>query len=109
MSIQVSGQASAYEDEYPRYLGPPPVPNHTGAKLHDSIHPTYTVQLDNGAFHALWEHMEAEARRVFPTRGTYASTRAYLRAIEALRKAYWGDNPPPPPTPEPRKLVRRKR
>jgi hypothetical protein len=105
---QVPGQTATYEDDLPRHLGPPPVPNHTGSKLHDSTHPTYTVELDNGAFHAMWEHMEAEARHRFPTRNTYAHARAYLRAVAALRKAYWGDNPPPPPSPEPRKLIRRK-
>jgi len=52
--------------------------------------------------------LESEARHRFPTRGIMAYARAYLRAVTAFRKAYWGANPPPAP-PEPRKLVRRQR
>jgi len=105
---QVSGEVHTYEEELPRHLGPPPVANYTGAKLHDSTSPTYTVELDNGAFWALWELLEGEAKHRFPTRGIMAYARAYLRAVTAFRKAYWGANPPPAP-PEPRKLVRRQR
>lgn len=101
-------EAATYEDDLPKHLGPPPVPNYTGKKLHDATKPVYAVELDSGAFMALWEHMEAEAKRVFPTRNTYASTRAYLRAVAALRKAYWAVNeaPEPPDAKPRRRLVR---
>jgi hypothetical protein len=100
-----------YESEFPKHLGPPPVPNGTGGKLHDATKPTYLLQLDSGAFMAVWEHMEAEARHRFPTRGTYAHARAYLRAVEAFRKCYWANHEAPdPPKPTPvRRLVRRGR
>jgi hypothetical protein len=98
---------STYEDHFPREQGPPPVPNYTGKKLHDALTPTYTVEFDSGAFMALWEHMEAEAKRVFPTHATYASTRAYLRGIKSLRKAYWAQHPQAAQAPK--KLVRKDR
>lgn len=109
---QVSAPVHTYEDEFPRYLGPPPVPNYTGAKLHDATKPVYTVELDSGAFMALWEHMESEARFRFPSRQIMAHARAYLRAIEALRKAYWASHEPPvppvlPETPRPRRRLAR--
>jgi hypothetical protein len=99
-----------YEDQFPKNLGPPPVANNTGTKLHDSTKPTYTVELDAGAFMALWEHMESEARHRFPIRNTMAYVRAYLRAVAALRQAYWLQHEPPPGVvPTTRKLVRRPR
>ena len=106
---QISGPVHVYEDDFPKHLGPPPVPNGTGIKLHDSTKPTYTVELDQGAFMALWEHMEAEARHRYPTHSHMAYARAYLRSVKALRQAFWsqnGNQPPPPPTETPR-LVRK--
>jgi hypothetical protein len=103
----VTPEVHAYEDDLPRHLGPPPVPNYTGKKLYEAIKPTYTVELDSGAFMALWEHMEAEAKRVYPTRNTYASTRAYLRAVAALRQAYWARHDPPPPPEKPKRRLMR--
>ena len=108
MAETIQGEVHTYDEEFPKHLGPPPVPNRTGGKLHDATKPTYTVELDSGAFMALWEHMEAEAKHRFPTRGTYAHARAYLRAVSALRQTYWlTHEPPPAPKPEPRKLIRR--
>jgi hypothetical protein len=106
---QVTPEVHLYEDECPKHLGPPPVPNYTGAKLFDAKKPTYTVELDAGAFMAVWEHMESEARHRFPTRGTMAHARAYLRAVKSLRDAYWKEHSPPPPPSEQskRKLIRR--
>ena len=106
---QTTPQVHVYEDEFPKYLGPPPVPNGTGAKLHDTTKPTYTVELDSGAFMALWEHMEAEARHRFPTHSHMAHARAYLRAVAALRTAYWATHAPPtaPETPRPRRRLAR--
>jgi hypothetical protein len=103
-------EVHTYEDEFPRHLGPPPVPNGTGAKLHDTTKPTYLLQIDSGAFMAVWEHMEAEAKHRFPTNGTYAHVRAYLRAVAAFRHCYWANHEAPePPKPSVRKLVRRAR
>jgi len=99
--------AEAFEDEFPRHLGPPPVANYTGAKLHDATKPVYTVELDAGAFMALWGHMEAEAKHRFPVRESMSYVRAYLRAVTALRKSYWAANPAPD-APPPRKLVRKR-
>jgi hypothetical protein len=106
---QTSTEVHVYEDGFPKHLGPPPVPNGTGQKLHDTTKPTYTVEIDAGAFMAMWEHMESEARFRFPSRAVYAHARAYLRAVDALRKAYWAVHEPPaaPETPRPRRrLVR---
>jgi hypothetical protein len=100
--------AETYEDLFPKDLGPPPVPNYSGKKLHDTTKPTYTVELDNGAFQAVWELLEAEARRRFPVRSTMAFSRAYLRAVEAFRQTYWSSHEPPEQKPV-RKLVRRSR
>jgi hypothetical protein len=99
-----------YEDDFPRRLGPPPVPNYSGRKILDATKPVYTVELDSGAFMALWEHMEAEAKFRFPTHADMAGARAYLRVVAALRRTYWANHEPPPPEPKPvRKLVRRGR
>jgi hypothetical protein len=103
-------EVHTYENEFPKHLGPPPIPNGGSIKLHDATKPTYTVELDSGAFMALWDHMESEARYRFPTRGTYAFARAYLRAVQALRDTYWASHEAPePPKPAVRKLVRRSR
>jgi len=101
-------EVHTYEDDFPKHLGPPPVPNGTGAKLHDATTPTYLVKMDSGAFMAMWEHMESEAKHRFPTKNVYASTRAYLRAVKALRDCYWA-NHEAPDQPAPRKLVRKPR
>jgi hypothetical protein len=98
---QISSEVHTYEEEFPRHLGPPPVPNNTGKKLHNQTKPVYAVELDAGAFLAVWEHMEAEARHRFPTRGTMPYVGAYLRAVEAFRDTWWAthdpDAPPAPP------------
>lgn len=106
---QIKPETHVYEDEFPKHLGPPPVANGTGRKLHDATKPVYIVELDSGAFMALWEHMESEARFRFPSHGHMAHARAYLRGVAALRKAYWASHEPPvpPETPKPRRrLVR---
>jgi len=102
---------STYEDQFPKHLGPPPIPNGGSVKLHDNTKPTYLLKIDSGAFMAMWEHMEAEAKHRFPTHETYAFARAYLRAVQALRDCYWANNGPAPEPPKPpgRRLVRRAR
>ena len=75
----------------------------------DAKEPTYTVELDAGAFRGLWELVEKEARHRFPAAQTISSYRSYLRGVEAFRKAWWDANPSPEAPPTPRKLVRRKR
>lgn len=108
--MQVQNEVHTYEQEFPKYLGPPPVPNYTGRKLHRATKPTYTVELDSGAFMALWEHMEAEAKHRFPVRETLATAQAYLRAVQALRDTYWATHEPPSPpeTPRARKRLARR-
>jgi hypothetical protein len=104
---QISGEVHNYDEEYPSYLGPPRVVNGTGGKLLDATTPTYLLQIDAGAFRAVWELLEAEARHRFPTRSAISGVRAYLRAVEAFRKCYWSNHESPEP-PEPvRKLVRK--
>ena len=88
----------------------PPVGDGGRAKVHDNTKPTYLLQIDSGAFMAMWEHMEAEAKHRFPTHETYAFARAYLRAVQALRDCYWANHEAPEaPKPPGRRLVRRAR
>jgi hypothetical protein len=105
---QVSGKVTTYEDEFPPRLGPPRVENYTGAALMDATQPIYTVELDAGAFRAVWELLEGEARHRFPARTAISGIRAYLRAVETFRSAYWQQNVPPAPEPKVR-LVRKKK
>ena len=95
-----------YEEEFPRHLGPPHVINYTGAKLHNSVKPTYTVELDAGAFRAVWELLESEAKRRHSVYGCLPVARAYLRAVERFRLAYWAKNEAPSEPKPVRKLVR---
>ena len=68
------------------------------------------LYLDSGAFRAVWELLEAEAKHRFPTHETYAFARAYLRAVQAMRDCYWANHEAPEaPKPAPRKLVRKAR
>jgi hypothetical protein len=68
------------------------------------------VQLDAGAFYALWELLEKEAKHRYPASKAISAYGAYLRAVEAFRKTYWSHNVPPDPQIKPvRKLVRRPR
>jgi hypothetical protein len=108
---QVQPKVTFYEDQFPPEAGPPRVVNNTGAKLLDATKPTYTVELDAGAFRALWELLEAEAKHRFPAAPGISGYRAYLRAVKTFRDAYWsqnGNRPPPPPTPS-RRLKRSQR
>lgn len=97
-----------YEDQYPKHLGPPTVVNHTGRKLLNATKPLYPVELDAGAFRAVWELLEGEARHRFPTHEALSGTRALLRAVEAFRQTYWSLNEPPAP-PEPPALAKSRR
>jgi hypothetical protein len=101
--MEAASEVHTYDEEFPKHLGPPPVPNYAGKKIHNATKPTYTVELDAGAFMAVWEHMEAEAKYRFPTRNTMAYARAYLRAVQSLRNAWWATHEPPPPPEAPRK------
>jgi len=107
MSTIVNGKAVDYHDEYPKHKGPPPVPNYQGDKMVKVREPVYVVELDAGAFRALWELLESDAKRRFPTRSTYPWVTALLRAVDSFRSAYWAKHPDE--IPKPRRLVRRKR
>jgi hypothetical protein len=109
---QISGETHTYEDEFPKDLGPPFVVNYTGHKIANATKPVYTVELDSGAFRALWELLEKEGKHRFPARGTISSYAALLRAVAAFRKTYWSVNEPPGPKPtigKTRKITRRGR
>jgi hypothetical protein len=93
------GEVVTYEDEFPPDRRPPAVQNYRGAKLLEARKPPYTVELDAGAFRAVWELLEAEAKHRFPTRNGMASARAYLRAVGSFRAVYWEKNPPVPEPP----------
>jgi hypothetical protein len=109
MAEQITPEVQTYEDEFPKHLGPPPVVNYTGAKLCDSTKPVYTVELDAGAFRVLWELLEAEAKHRYPTHRSMSAARAYLRAVQVFRTAFWAVNevPAAPETPRPRKRLAR--
>ena len=95
-----------YDDEFPPHLGPPPVGNYEGRKVLDTRQPVYGVDLDAGAFRAIWELLESEARHRYPTKDTMSSAQALLRAVDSFRDAYWAEHAPPLPEP-PKKLIRR--
>jgi hypothetical protein len=103
----VTPPVNTYEAEFPPDRKPPAVANYTGRKVFTTTKPTYTVELDAGAFRAVWELLEAEARHRFPTREAMAYAAAYLRAVTSFRDAYWTKNEAPEP-PNPRRLVRPK-
>lgn len=97
--------ADPYEAQFPPTLpGPPPVVNYGGPKILDALKPIYTVELDAGAFRAVWELLEHEARLRFPTRAAMSSARAYVRAVQSFRSVYWTENEPPAPV---KRLVRK--
>jgi len=107
---QFTPEVHTYEDDFPRYLGPPPVANYTGEKLTADGPPTMLVQLDQGAFWALWELLEKEAKHRFPAAKAISSYAALLRAVKSFRTCYWSHNvPPEPPSNGPRRLVRKPR
>jgi len=92
---EVAPAVQTYEEQFPRHLGPPPVVNYTGPKLHNSTKPVYNIELDAGAFRALWELLEAEAKHRYPTHDVVPGARAYLRAVESFRRAFWAVNEAP--------------
>jgi hypothetical protein len=102
MTTEVTRSVTTYEEEFPKHLGPPPVPNYYGDKVVKVRQPVYTIELDAGALRAVWELLESESKRRFPTRSTYLWVEALLRGTAAVRAAYWSLNEPPPR----RRLVR---
>lgn len=84
-----------YHDQFPRSDGPPPVIPNTGAAIFKNTkEPHYTVTLDPGAMRAVWEVIEAEAKRRYPSH-SMVSTEALLRGVSALRNSYWSINAKP--------------
>jgi hypothetical protein len=88
------GEVSTYEEEFPRDQGPPPVASYGGPKVLDAREPVYILELDSGAFRALWELLEGEAKHRYPTKNIMAGVRAYLRAVDSFRSCYWAKHPP---------------
>lgn len=93
------GNGIAYEDEYPKHLGPPPVANYGAAKAMKAtaLTPTYIVELDEGALRRLWEIAEADSKMRFPTREIMHSVKAQLRAVDELRRVWWAHHDSPTP------------
>jgi DNA-binding NtrC family response regulator len=90
-----------YHDQFPRADGPPPVENYTGAKLFNDVKGTVTtIKLDPGAMRAVWEVLEAEAKRRYPSHAM-PGTGALLRAVEAFRTGYWDVHEKPAPKRKP--------
>lgn len=82
-------EPTGFEKEFPPEEGPPPLSWHPGASeaaLADG-EPEYAVYLDQGAFRAVWELLEAEAKYRYPTHTSMNATRAYLRGVRAFRAA----------------------
>lgn len=88
---------ATYHDKFPRKDGPPPILNNTSKKLFTDTKGTpCTITLDPGAMRAVWELVEAEANRRFPSHAM-PSTGALLRGVTAFRSAYWEVNEKPTP------------
>lgn len=77
-----------FSDVFPRSEGPPPVANYEGKKLLAPSKQTITVELDAGAFRAVWEMVEARAKQQWAARNVLPSAGAYVRAVKALREAW---------------------
>lgn len=78
-----------YHDVFPRIAGPPRLEAGEGAKAFTEQEPLVTVTLDAGAYRWLWEMSEAEGKKRFGSRNSLASAAATLRAVKALRSAWW--------------------
>lgn len=80
--------SQAYDELFPRDEGPFRIENYTAKIVLDQLEPEITVHLDWGAFRRLWEILESEARRHYPTHETMSTARAELRAVKSFRSAY---------------------
>jgi hypothetical protein len=99
-----------YEDQFPPHLGPPRIPNGKGTKTLSATKPSVVVTLDAGAFRAVWELLEGEAKHRFPAADAITGYAAYLRAVDSFRESYWAQNEAPPaPAASGRRLSRPKR
>jgi hypothetical protein len=78
----------SYHDVHPRREGPPVPPAGESRAFYDAQAEVISVHLDRGALQRVWELIEAEASRTWPTRETMPSARAAVRAAEAFRKAW---------------------
>lgn len=82
-----------YHDQFPKSEGPPPVSHYDGPKILDATSPVIPVHLDAGAFRAVWELLEATTKAKYGAQ-SMSSTKAYIRAVTALRNAWWEANVP---------------
>lgn len=78
-----------FRDAFPKEEGPPYVRNETGAGLLGPSPTLVMAEMDEGAYRAVWELIEAEAKRRWEARNSMASAGAYVRALTALREGWW--------------------
>jgi hypothetical protein len=78
--------------EFPRRDAPPPVPNYQGPNYMDARVPIYRMDLDAGAFRAVWELLEAETKHRYPTKKIMHATQACCRALIEFRRVFWMQN-----------------
>lgn len=79
-----------YDTHFPKAEGPPPLKNYTYiTSLKDDGH-TVTIELDSGAFRAVWELVESQARARWGM--NMPSSKAYKRAVESFRAAWRAKN-----------------
>lgn len=102
----------SFHDDFPRSEGPPSIPAYGSAKVVSATDKMYMVYIDEGAFRALWELIEADCVQRYPARKTMTVVQARIRGAKAFRETYWARNPKaesePRPGSEPRKLLKRR-
>lgn len=97
----------SYHEEFPQHEGPPRLVTYTSSKIAKTTKPVYSLSLDAGAFRLLWELLEAEVKRRYPTRETMHTVQALIRAQHSMRDAYWAVNEKPEPPAPPAKPAKR--
>lgn len=58
------------------------------------------MEIDEGAFRAIWELIEADCVQRYPARGTMTVVQARIRGVKAFRATYWASNEKPTAVPE---------
>lgn len=87
-AVEPPHQYTGYHDAFPKSEGPPPVRNYEGKAALAPSEDLIVVELDAGAFRALWEMAEARAKQQWEARNSMPSVAAYVRAVRAFREAW---------------------